>query len=182
MIDDLLLSSQKDTNIAFAFFYFDYTATLTIQDVVLVIIKQLCLCLPSPISLPEEVIQVHHLIRLGRTPTLGSLVDTLSRVCARFQRTILAFDGLDEFTGPGLLNFLHMLKDVPCKIFAASRYAPQFKELFSGSPHIKTHVDSDDITLFTSQMLESNPDIRDMMDDKLVEEVNETFVKYHEST
>ena len=140
------------------------------------------LCLPLPITVPEEVIQVHRLTRLGRTPTLGSLVDTLARVCVRFQRTILAFDGLDEFTGVGLLNFLHMLKDVPCKVFAASRTAVHFEDLFLGSPRIKTHVDSEDITMFTSQMLESNPDIRDLLDEKLLEEVNQTFLKYHEST
>jgi hypothetical protein len=182
VIDELLSTSRNDAGVAVVFFYFDYTGSVSIHEVVLSIIKQLVMSFPQRTSMPEEVVKISRLIRLGRIPTLGSLVDTVARCCAKFQRTTIVFDGLDEFTGDGLLSLLQMLKDAPCKLFAASRDGPSFQELFEDSAHIFTHVHPSDITLYTSQMIRDNPDVQELLDERLQEDITNTFLSYSENT
>ncbi|EGX48820.1 hypothetical protein AOL_s00079g459 [Orbilia oligospora ATCC 24927] len=133
VIDDLTERYTNDMSVGIAYVYFGFkdTAQLSLDHLMLSLVKQLALRQPLLPSCMRDVLEW----KKRTFPLSQDIVKSLFKVVAFHSRTFILIDALDECRND-LTAFLEVLftlrQDQDINIFATSRCIPEIEDRFSG--------------------------------------------------
>ncbi|KAF3310549.1 hypothetical protein TWF173_009435 [Orbilia oligospora] len=133
IIDDLTERYTNDMSVGIAYVYFGFkdTAQLSLDHLMLSLVKQLALRQPLLPSCMRDVLEW----KKRTFPLSQDIVKSLFKVVAFHSRTFILIDALDECRND-LTAFLEVLftlrQDQDINIFATSRCIPEIEDRFSG--------------------------------------------------
>ncbi|KAF3168519.1 hypothetical protein TWF788_010872 [Orbilia oligospora] len=124
-------SNDMSVGIAYVYFGFKDTAQLSLEHLMLSLVKQLALRQPFLPSCIRDILEW----KKGTFPLSQDIRKSLFNVIAFHSRTFIIIDALDECRND-LTAFLEVLftlrQDQYINIFATSRYIPEIEDRFSG--------------------------------------------------
>ncbi|KAF3217717.1 hypothetical protein TWF106_000256 [Orbilia oligospora] len=133
VIDDLTERYSNDMSVGIAYVYFGFkdTAQLSLEHLMLSLVKQLALRQPLLPSCIRDILEW----KKGTFPLSQDIRKSLFNVIAFHSRTFIIIDALDECRND-LAAFLEVLftlrQDQYINIFATLRYIPEIEDRFSG--------------------------------------------------
>lgn len=180
MIVDQLLETYNTGSAGYAYFYFDYRA----QDLqtpnlfIATILKQLII---QRKAFAHPLVELYERCRKDRSQvTVADLLQLCREIRTAFENCFIAIDGLDESDGKRhrkeILGILEDLELVNYKIVITSRPHPRdIERRFRKATQIQVTASEADIRSFCRSTIDGNEDIRDLVDDTLLEDILSTM-------
>lgn len=179
---DHLFGVCNASGTAFAYFYFDYSAQdlQTPNQFLSTILRQF---ITQKNSLNHLLGELYERCRKDRSQaTVGDFLQMCRDLRTAFENCFILVDGLDESDGKKhrkeILDILKELELVKFKIAITSRpHLQNIKRHFQRISQLHVTASEKDIRSFCFSKFEENEDIRDLVDDKLQEEIVLTMAK-----
>ncbi|KAJ4244389.1 hypothetical protein NW762_014517 [Fusarium torreyae] len=189
VIDSLLGSfhAKPDIGVAYTYCNFRRRNEQRVTDLVANILKQLCEGQPALIALAEDLYLRHNPSR--KRPSLQELGRTLQAVAARYSRTYIVIDALDECeTDEGtLMIFLQELHDLQkvasTNVFATSRFNTEIMEVFHHTVHLNIRASDHDVRTYLNDKMtrlptfvQRKPELQEEIKTKILKSVQGMFL------
>ncbi|POR36002.1 Pfs, NACHT and Ankyrin domain protein [Tolypocladium paradoxum] len=157
IVIDEVKSIRRDTatNFSSAYFYFSYQAQTPIYAVVLALIEQLYLQSPTATAEVRELEKRTTKQEPTEIP-LAELITVLISVAARFRRSYIVLDALDECSSAhraDLAALIGSIRSSQCRLFVTARPSHGLSE-FDKCPRIAIAPSAEDMTLFVRARLQ----------------------------
>ncbi|KIW19973.1 hypothetical protein PV08_00548 [Exophiala spinifera] len=182
LIVDHLRSTFKDPNVAVAYYYYDYSDQQSQNPINLAraVLRQLSM---NGNSVPSAVAEFYQRTRndVKDQTWFHDLLSIIRRVAATYTQSFVIIDALDEADiksqHAGLFEVLDALRDSGrAKILATARsHVLNNTMRFNNPVMVDIIANSHDIRLFLARTIEERPDMADVLDSKLKEQILETL-------
>ena len=179
MVDQLLTTYDTGSR-GVAYFYFDYRAQdlQTPNQFLATILRQLLIQMKAS---PRLLIELYETCRKDRSQvTVANLLQVCKDIRPAFASCFIAIDGLDESDSKrhrkDILGILEALELAQFKLVITSRPHPQdIERRFREATQIRVTASEADIRSFCISKIDDSEDIRDLIDDKLREDILATM-------
>ncbi|KIW48394.1 uncharacterized protein PV06_00983 [Exophiala oligosperma] len=182
LIVDHLRSTFKDPNVAVAYYYYDFSdqQSQTPINLARTLLRQLSM---NGNTVPSAVAEFYQRTRndVKDQTWFHDLLSILRRVAATYTQCFVVIDALDEADihsqRTGLFEVLDALRDSGrAKILALARPHVLNNTMRFASPVVVDIIaHSHDLRLFLARAIEERPDMADILDDNLKEQILETL-------
>ncbi|KAL6244479.1 hypothetical protein RBB50_008721 [Rhinocladiella similis] len=182
LIVDHLRSTFKDPNVAVAYYYYDYSdqQSQNSTNLARALLRQLSM---NGNTVPSAVSEFYQRTRndVKDQTWFHDLLSIMRRVAVTYTHCFVVIDALDEADTQsqrtGLFEVLDALRDSGrAKILATARsHVLNTTMRFTSPVMVNIVANSHDLRLFLARTIEERPDMADILDNKLKEQILETL-------